>query len=192
LPLSKWRGTVVSFSSISYTTLIYVKDYRISLSQSQLWINGWLAAAYWLSSLQPTIFWCTMFRLHFHLYDSNESDFWPPALSVWVYSWETYFPSCLGAPIWRSHWYTPSQGQELQFIQSLSMHTGTLTIFLSQANNTQSLLVPDGPSDYLVVDTVDTSMFVRMREMHLEAGHLVRAWWILMIGTARCALLLIF
>ncbi|KAG2110154.1 hypothetical protein BD769DRAFT_1630365 [Suillus cothurnatus] len=37
------------------------------------------------------------------------------------------------------------------------------------------LLVPDGPSDYLVVDTVDTNMFVHMREMHLEAGHLVRA-----------------
>ncbi|KAG2356754.1 hypothetical protein BDR07DRAFT_1453323 [Suillus spraguei] len=35
-----------------------------------------------------------------------------------------------------------------------------------------ALLVPDGPSDYLVVDTVDTYMFVHMREMHLEAGHL--------------------
>ncbi|KAG2363654.1 hypothetical protein BDR07DRAFT_1450592 [Suillus spraguei] len=34
------------------------------------------------------------------------------------------------------------------------------------------LLVPDGPSDYLVIDTVDTDMFVHMREMHLEAGHL--------------------
>ncbi|KAG2740943.1 hypothetical protein P692DRAFT_20752023 [Suillus brevipes Sb2] len=38
-----------------------------------------------------------------------------------------------------------------------------------------ALLVPDEPSNYLVVDTVDTDMFVRMREMHLEAGHLVRA-----------------
>jgi hypothetical protein len=38
-----------------------------------------------------------------------------------------------------------------------------------------ALLVPDGPSDYLVVDTVDTDMFVHMREMHLEAGHLVHA-----------------
>ncbi|KAG2351136.1 hypothetical protein BDR07DRAFT_1502501 [Suillus spraguei] len=35
-----------------------------------------------------------------------------------------------------------------------------------------ALLVPDGPSDYLVVDTVDTDMFVCMREMHLEVGHL--------------------
>ncbi|KAG1758596.1 hypothetical protein EDD22DRAFT_981351 [Suillus occidentalis] len=38
-----------------------------------------------------------------------------------------------------------------------------------------ALLMPDGPSDYLVVDTVDTDMFVHMREMHLKAGHLVCA-----------------
>ncbi|KAG1779158.1 hypothetical protein EV702DRAFT_1178670 [Suillus placidus] len=38
-----------------------------------------------------------------------------------------------------------------------------------------ALLVPDGPFDHLVVDTVDSDMFLRMREMHLEAGHLVRA-----------------
>lgn len=37
-----------------------------------------------------------------------------------------------------------------------------------------ALLVPDGPSDYLVVDTVDTDMFLRMKMMHLEAGHIVR------------------
>ncbi|KAG1858282.1 hypothetical protein C8R48DRAFT_748763 [Suillus tomentosus] len=37
-----------------------------------------------------------------------------------------------------------------------------------------ALLVPDGPLDYLVVDTVDTDMFLRMKMMHLEAGHIVR------------------
>ncbi|KAG1741895.1 uncharacterized protein EDB91DRAFT_1237102 [Suillus paluster] len=37
-----------------------------------------------------------------------------------------------------------------------------------------ALLVPDGPSDYLVVDTADTDMFLRMKMMHLEAGHIVR------------------
>ncbi|KAG1738384.1 uncharacterized protein EDB91DRAFT_1237752 [Suillus paluster] len=37
-----------------------------------------------------------------------------------------------------------------------------------------ALLVLDGPSDYLVVDTVDTDMFLRMKMMHLKAGHIVR------------------
>ncbi|KAG2751664.1 hypothetical protein P692DRAFT_201838757 [Suillus brevipes Sb2] len=37
-----------------------------------------------------------------------------------------------------------------------------------------ALLVPDGPSDYLVVDTADTDMFLRLKMMHLEAGHIVR------------------
>ncbi|KAG1849526.1 hypothetical protein F4604DRAFT_1883786 [Suillus subluteus] len=37
-----------------------------------------------------------------------------------------------------------------------------------------AFLVPDGPSDYLVVDTADTDMFLRVKMMHLEAGHIVR------------------
>lgn len=38
-----------------------------------------------------------------------------------------------------------------------------------------ALLVQDGNSlDYLVVDTVDTDMFLRVREIHLQAGHPVR------------------
>lgn len=36
-----------------------------------------------------------------------------------------------------------------------------------------AFLVPDVNLDYLVVDTVDTDMFLCMKEMHLEAGHLV-------------------
>ncbi|KAG1735246.1 hypothetical protein EDD22DRAFT_982430 [Suillus occidentalis] len=36
-----------------------------------------------------------------------------------------------------------------------------------------ALLVPDGPSDYLVVDTADTDMFLHLKMMHLEAGHIV-------------------
>ncbi|KAG1801785.1 uncharacterized protein BJ212DRAFT_1286403, partial [Suillus subaureus] len=36
-----------------------------------------------------------------------------------------------------------------------------------------AFLVPDGPSNYLVVDTADTDMFLHMKMMHLEAGHIV-------------------
>ncbi|KAG1860911.1 hypothetical protein F4604DRAFT_1893733 [Suillus subluteus] len=38
----------------------------------------------------------------------------------------------------------------------------------------RALLVPDGSTDYLVVDTVDTDMFLRVKELHLEAGHPIR------------------
>ncbi|KAG0694025.1 hypothetical protein DFH29DRAFT_985372 [Suillus ampliporus] len=39
-----------------------------------------------------------------------------------------------------------------------------------------ALLVQDGNSlDYLVVDTVNMDMFLRVQEMHLDAGHVVRA-----------------
>ncbi|KAG2109978.1 uncharacterized protein F5147DRAFT_745420 [Suillus discolor] len=37
-----------------------------------------------------------------------------------------------------------------------------------------ALLVHDAGLDYLVVDTVDTDMFLRVKEMHLQAGHVVR------------------
>ncbi|KAG1771406.1 hypothetical protein EV702DRAFT_977341 [Suillus placidus] len=37
-----------------------------------------------------------------------------------------------------------------------------------------AFLVPDGNLDCLVVDTVDTDMFLHVKEMHLEAGHPVR------------------
>ncbi|KAG2045546.1 hypothetical protein BDR06DRAFT_1015537 [Suillus hirtellus] len=37
-----------------------------------------------------------------------------------------------------------------------------------------ALLVHDASLDYLVVDMVDTDMFLRMKEMHLQAGHVVR------------------
>ncbi|KAG1838310.1 hypothetical protein F4604DRAFT_1997251 [Suillus subluteus] len=37
-----------------------------------------------------------------------------------------------------------------------------------------ALLVPDGSTDYLVVDTVDTDMFLCVKELHLEAGHPIR------------------
>ena len=37
-----------------------------------------------------------------------------------------------------------------------------------------ALLVPDGSHNYLVVDTVDTDMFLRIKALHLEARHLVR------------------
>ncbi|KAG1898822.1 uncharacterized protein F5891DRAFT_1129283 [Suillus fuscotomentosus] len=36
-----------------------------------------------------------------------------------------------------------------------------------------ALLVHDASLDYLVVDTVDTDMFLRVKEMHLQAGHVV-------------------
>ncbi|KAG1733838.1 hypothetical protein EDB19DRAFT_1896555 [Suillus lakei] len=36
-----------------------------------------------------------------------------------------------------------------------------------------ALLIVDGPSDYLVVDTTDTDMFLRIKMMHLEAGHIM-------------------
>ncbi|KAG1886830.1 uncharacterized protein F5891DRAFT_1132413 [Suillus fuscotomentosus] len=35
-----------------------------------------------------------------------------------------------------------------------------------------ALLVPDGGNDFLVVDTVDTDMFLRVKALHLEAGHI--------------------
>jgi hypothetical protein len=31
--------------------------------------------------------------------------------------------------------------------------------------------VPDGSTDYLVVNTVDTDMFLCVKELHLAAGH---------------------
>ncbi|KAG2117138.1 uncharacterized protein F5147DRAFT_811351, partial [Suillus discolor] len=34
-----------------------------------------------------------------------------------------------------------------------------------------AFLVPDGSNDYIVVDTVDTDMFLRVKALHLEAGH---------------------
>lgn len=37
-----------------------------------------------------------------------------------------------------------------------------------------ALLVHDAGLDYLVVDTVDTDMFLWVKEMHLQAGHVVR------------------
>ncbi|KAG1903490.1 uncharacterized protein F5891DRAFT_946968 [Suillus fuscotomentosus] len=37
-----------------------------------------------------------------------------------------------------------------------------------------ALLVHDENLDYFVVDTVDTDMFLRVKEMHLQAGHVVR------------------
>ncbi|KAG2060446.1 hypothetical protein BDR06DRAFT_1053585, partial [Suillus hirtellus] len=36
-----------------------------------------------------------------------------------------------------------------------------------------AFLIADGPSDYLVVDTADTDMFLCIKMMHLEAGHIV-------------------
>ncbi|KAG2074934.1 hypothetical protein BDR04DRAFT_1126623 [Suillus decipiens] len=36
-----------------------------------------------------------------------------------------------------------------------------------------ALLIADGPSDYLIVDTADTDMFLRIKMMHLEAGHIM-------------------
>ncbi|KAG1813563.1 uncharacterized protein BJ212DRAFT_1447796 [Suillus subaureus] len=36
-----------------------------------------------------------------------------------------------------------------------------------------ALLIADGPSDYLIVDTADTDMFLHIKMMHLEAGHIV-------------------
>ncbi|KAG1890839.1 hypothetical protein F4604DRAFT_1888578 [Suillus subluteus] len=37
-----------------------------------------------------------------------------------------------------------------------------------------ALLVHDADLDYFVVDTVDTDMFLHVKEMHLQAGHVVR------------------
>ncbi|KAG2353885.1 hypothetical protein BDR07DRAFT_1454335 [Suillus spraguei] len=37
-----------------------------------------------------------------------------------------------------------------------------------------ALLVHDANLDYFVVDTVDTDMFLHVKEMHLQAGHVVR------------------
>ncbi|KAG2349794.1 hypothetical protein BDR05DRAFT_972737 [Suillus weaverae] len=37
----------------------------------------------------------------------------------------------------------------------------------------RALLIADGPSDYLVVDTADTDMFLCIKMMHLEAGHIM-------------------
>ncbi|KAG1749387.1 hypothetical protein EDD22DRAFT_981848 [Suillus occidentalis] len=37
-----------------------------------------------------------------------------------------------------------------------------------------ALLVLDGSTDYLVVDTVDSDMFIRVKELHLAAGHPIR------------------
>lgn len=37
-----------------------------------------------------------------------------------------------------------------------------------------ALLVHDAGLDYFVVDTVDTDMFLRVKKMHLQAGHVVR------------------
>ncbi|KAG1879726.1 hypothetical protein F4604DRAFT_1579212 [Suillus subluteus] len=37
-----------------------------------------------------------------------------------------------------------------------------------------ALLVHDAGLDYLLVDTVDTDMFLWVKEMHLQAGHVVR------------------
>ncbi|KAG2150880.1 hypothetical protein DEU56DRAFT_728523 [Suillus clintonianus] len=37
-----------------------------------------------------------------------------------------------------------------------------------------ALLVPDGSTDYLVVNTIDTDMFLWVRALHLEAGHPIR------------------
>lgn len=39
-----------------------------------------------------------------------------------------------------------------------------------------ALLVPDGSTDYLVIDTVDTDMFLRVKELHLAAGHPICIW----------------
>ncbi|KAG1896982.1 uncharacterized protein F5891DRAFT_1130066 [Suillus fuscotomentosus] len=38
----------------------------------------------------------------------------------------------------------------------------------------RALLVHDASLDYLVVDTVDTDMFLRVKEIHLQAGHVIR------------------
>jgi len=37
-----------------------------------------------------------------------------------------------------------------------------------------ALLVQDGHFDFLVVDTVNSDMFLQVKKMHLEAGHLIR------------------
>ncbi|KAG1881469.1 hypothetical protein C8R48DRAFT_744221 [Suillus tomentosus] len=54
-----------------------------------------------------------------------------------------------------------------------------LSIFHAEFFSVRSIirgafLVPDGSNNYLVVDTVDTNMFLRVKALHLEAGHLVR------------------
>ncbi|KAG2090404.1 uncharacterized protein F5147DRAFT_748245 [Suillus discolor] len=54
-----------------------------------------------------------------------------------------------------------------------------LSIFRAEFFSVRSIirgafLVPDGSNDYIVVDTVDTDMFLRVKALHLEAGHLVR------------------
>jgi hypothetical protein len=37
-----------------------------------------------------------------------------------------------------------------------------------------AFLVPDGSTDYLVVDTINTDMFLHVKELHLRAGHPIR------------------
>ncbi|KAG2108167.1 uncharacterized protein F5147DRAFT_745794 [Suillus discolor] len=73
----------------------------------------------------------------------------------------------------------------LALIHSFDAPTGVciqkdkhLNIFCAEFFSVRSIicgafLVPDGSHDYLVIDTVDTNMFLCVKALHLEAGHLI-------------------
>lgn len=64
--------------------------------------------------------------------------------------------------------------KDLNFFRVCARPRGQAQFFSINSIIRGALLVQDTHFDYLVVDTIDTDMFLRVKGMHLDAGHLVR------------------
>ncbi|KAG2148370.1 hypothetical protein BD769DRAFT_1624790 [Suillus cothurnatus] len=71
----------------------------------------------------------------------------------------------------------PRQDKQLNLLRVHAQPCAKAEFFSVQSIICGALLVQDSgsnPLDYFVVDTIDTDMFLRVREMHQQAGHPVR------------------
>ncbi|KAG2029714.1 hypothetical protein BDR03DRAFT_880154 [Suillus americanus] len=62
----------------------------------------------------------------------------------------------------------------LALVHPFDAPTAQAEFFLVRSIICGALLVHDAGLDYLVIDTVDTDMFLWVKEMHLQAGHVIR------------------
>ena len=66
-----------------------------------------------------------------------------------------------------------SKDNHLNFWRVHEQSRASTEIFLVHSIIRRAVLYPDNtrPGEYLVIDTIDTDMFLRMQEMHKSAGH---------------------
>ncbi|KAG2350133.1 hypothetical protein BDR05DRAFT_942666 [Suillus weaverae] len=82
------------------------------------------------------------------------------------------FPLALIHPFDAPTGLRPRKDKDLNLFRARARPRAQAQFFSVRSIIHGALLIPDGPSDYLIVDTADTDMFLRMKMMHLEAGHI--------------------